>query len=318
MLFQLKEEMSGDTPGVRTLCPTRWTVCAESLNSIFANYEHILLLWETAVHEASNTEIKARIRGVWNQMQSFNFLFRIVLSEMVLHHTDKLSQTLQQPKLSSVEGHDMLTEITLQGLRTENDFELFWQKVEKIRIKFDTDEPLLARKRKTPRQFEEGIAPAEFAASPKNEYHRVFFECLDLAVMSIRNRFDQKSFKTFSNVEQLLFKACKGQNYEEELDFVWNFFTNDFTKVELAAELLSLRTLYVSEIADEEPSVDSIKIALLALSTMQRKLLGAIATLFQLLIISLVSRPSYTAGDGLHHRYVKRVYCECISGWGRD
>ncbi|KAL5505424.1 hypothetical protein EMCRGX_G006855 [Ephydatia muelleri] len=111
---------------------------------------------KTAVHEASNTEIKARIRGVWNQMQSFNFLFRIVLSEMVLHHTDKLSQTLQQPKLSSVEGHDMLTEITLQGLRTENDFELFWQKVEKIRIKFDTDEPLLARKRKTPRQFEEG------------------------------------------------------------------------------------------------------------------------------------------------------------------
>ena len=121
MLFQLKEEMSSDTPGVRTLCPTRWTVRVESLNSIPAKYEHILLLWETAVHEASNTvtEIKARICGVWSQMQSFNFLFCIVLSEMVLHHTDKLSQTLQQPKLSSVEGHDiaMLTVITLEGLR---------------------------------------------------------------------------------------------------------------------------------------------------------------------------------------------------------
>ena len=68
MLFQLREEMSIDTPGVRTLCPTRWTVHAESLNCILANYEHILLLWETAVHEASNTEIKARIRAVWSQM----------------------------------------------------------------------------------------------------------------------------------------------------------------------------------------------------------------------------------------------------------
>ena len=29
-------------------------------------------------------------------------------------------------------------------------------------------------------------------------------------------------------------------------------------------------------------------------------------------IISLVPRPSYTAAEGLHHRY------ECISGWGRD
>ena len=115
MLFQLKEEMGSDTPGVRTLCPTRWPVRAESLHSILANYEHILLLWETGVHETSNTEMKARIRGVWSRMQSFNFLFCIVLSEMVLRHTDKLSQTLQQPKLSSVEGHDiaMLTVKTL-------------------------------------------------------------------------------------------------------------------------------------------------------------------------------------------------------------
>ena len=140
--------MSSDTPGVRTLCPTRWTVCAESLHSILANYEHTLLLWETAVHEASNTEIKARICGVWSQMQSFNFLFCIVLSEMVLRHTDKLSQTLQQTKLSSVEGHDiaMLTVKTLEGFQTENDFDLFWQKVENMKIQFNTDEPLLARK----------------------------------------------------------------------------------------------------------------------------------------------------------------------------
>ena len=31
MLSQLKEEMGSDAPGVRTLCPTRWTVRAESL-----------------------------------------------------------------------------------------------------------------------------------------------------------------------------------------------------------------------------------------------------------------------------------------------
>eukprot|EP00731_Ephydatia_muelleri_P035846 Em0167g4a len=135
------------------------------------------------------------------------------------------------------------------------------------------------------KRFETGIAPAEFATSPKDEYRRVFFECFDLAVMSIRSRFDQKGFKTFSNVEQLLFKACKGQNYEEELDFVCNFFTNDFNKIELVAELLTLRTLYGTEVAaDEKPSVNSIKTALLALSTMQRKLLGAVVRLFQLFV----------------------------------
>ena len=53
--------------------------------------------------------------------------------------------------------------------------------------------------------------PAEFAVSLKDEYRQVYFEAFDLAGTSIRSRFDQKSFKTFSNVEQLLFKACRQQ-----------------------------------------------------------------------------------------------------------
>ena len=69
---------------------------------------------------------------------------------MILQHTDKLSQTLQQPKLSSVEGHEvaMLTVKTLQHLRTDENFHLFCQKVEKMRYQFDIAEPQLARKRK--------------------------------------------------------------------------------------------------------------------------------------------------------------------------
>ena len=35
---RLKETfLMGSTPGIRMLCPTRWTVCAESINSIIAN-----------------------------------------------------------------------------------------------------------------------------------------------------------------------------------------------------------------------------------------------------------------------------------------
>lgn len=48
MLHEL-EEIDSNALGVRTLCPTRWTVRAESLASIVANYENIQLLWETAV-----------------------------------------------------------------------------------------------------------------------------------------------------------------------------------------------------------------------------------------------------------------------------
>jgi len=286
MLRELKEEVGSDAPGIRTLCPTQWTVSAESLASISANYDNIQLLWESALRATTNTEIKARIQGVSRQMETFKFLFCLVLSEMILQHTDKLSQTLQQPKLSSVEGHGiaMLTVKTLEGLRTDENFELFWQKVGRAIERLEVEEPQLPRRRKVPRRFEQGSAPAESAGSPKEEYRRVYFEALDLAVISIRSRFDQKGFKTFSNVEQLLFKVCSGKSYTDELHEVCKFFYEDFDKEELKTELSTLHELYQS-VVDEDPSIDSIKAALLSLSTAQRVLLKAVCRLFQLLLI---------------------------------
>ena len=76
-IFQkLKESISTDkTPGVRVLCPTRWTVKANSLASVVANYETLQRTWKEAVTVVKDTETKARIRGVSAQMKTFEFLF---------------------------------------------------------------------------------------------------------------------------------------------------------------------------------------------------------------------------------------------------
>ena len=39
MLIKMQSELSPQTPGVKPLCPTRWTVRAESLRSLLLNYE---------------------------------------------------------------------------------------------------------------------------------------------------------------------------------------------------------------------------------------------------------------------------------------
>ena len=64
-----------------------------------------------------------------------------------------------------------------------------------------------------------------------------------------------------------------------------NFFYNDFTTEDLEAELSTLHNLYRSVSGEEVPSVDSIKTALLSLSTHQRTLLSSVCHLFQLLMI---------------------------------
>ena len=76
--------------------------------------------------------------------------FSLVLSEFILQRTDKLSQTLQQLELSSVERHIvvMLTVKTLEQIRTYENFCLFWKKVEIMKSHVDVNEPQLQVLRK--------------------------------------------------------------------------------------------------------------------------------------------------------------------------
>ncbi len=62
------------TTGVRVLCPTRWTVRADSLASIISNYGVLQTTWEEAVDVARDTETKARINGVsCSSNENFSF-----------------------------------------------------------------------------------------------------------------------------------------------------------------------------------------------------------------------------------------------------
>ena len=64
---------------------------------------------------------------------------------------------------------------------------------------------------------------------------------------SIRSRFNQKGFITFSKVEQLIFKACGGKCFDEELNEVCNFFYNDFNRDNLAAGAAPAQPLWGGE-----------------------------------------------------------------------
>lgn len=288
ILTRLKEEIGSDAPSIRTLCPTRWTVRAESLASIVANYKDLQGLWEEALMVTSDTEMKARIRGIASQMGTFQFLFGLLLSEMILRHTDKLSKTLQNPELSSTEGHEIaiLTVKTLQRVRLDSDFDLFWEKVELRRVQLDVGEPQLPRKRKLPKRYEQGNSEPEFHATAKALYRQTYFEVIDLAVSSITERFEQPGFRIYSKIEQLLFKACSGKDYESELSFVCNFYGQDLNKADLESQLKVLRTLYDEKTeSGDHPSIRSLKEVLQSLSPAQRGIVSMVCKAFQLLLV---------------------------------
>ncbi|KAL5516882.1 hypothetical protein EMCRGX_G002320 [Ephydatia muelleri] len=65
IFHRLKSELALSTPGFRTLCPTRWTVRAASLQSIIDSYYEVLdALWDKVKEAVTDLEVRARIIGV--------------------------------------------------------------------------------------------------------------------------------------------------------------------------------------------------------------------------------------------------------------
>lgn len=95
----LKKELAPDTPGLRVLCPTRWTVCAQSLESVLKNFTVLQELWVDCEDFVKEVDARARVNGVSAQMKSIDFLFGVILGELLLMHSDNLSRTLQHKYL---------------------------------------------------------------------------------------------------------------------------------------------------------------------------------------------------------------------------
>ena len=76
---KLKEQLAPDLPGFQTLCPTRWTVKASSLESVLNNYKVFQALWQEAQEVASDSESHTGITRVEFKMGTFPYLFGVLL-----------------------------------------------------------------------------------------------------------------------------------------------------------------------------------------------------------------------------------------------
>ena len=61
IFHKLKGEVSPQVPGIRTFCPTRWTVRAASLESIRLNYQALKATWEDVVRESDLNRLHAKL-----------------------------------------------------------------------------------------------------------------------------------------------------------------------------------------------------------------------------------------------------------------
>ena len=286
-LFEkLKSEISPSQPGFRTLCPTRWTVKAASLESVVINYTVLQQLWEEALNIATDSEARARIMGVQAQMDKFEYLFGLVLGECVLKHTDNLSKTLQSPSLSAAEGQRIaeLTCKTLERIRNDECYGFFGEKVLQLQEQLGVNEPAMPRRRKAPCRYEIGTGEGHFPGTPKQFFRQKYLEALDLVVNFIRQRFDQPGYGVYRHLQDLLLRAAKCEDYTTDFEFVVKFYGDDLHPSPLKAQLELFGTSFW-ELVSTNPTLRDITEYFKSLSPAARGSMSEVCTLLRILLV---------------------------------
>ena len=308
---EMKEEMEPGSPGIRTLCPTRWTVRADAMESIIKNYQVLQELWEKAADIIRDTETIARIWGVASQMSTFDFFFGLAFGEILLRHTDNLSKALQKP-CSASEGQIVadMTKWTLQGMRTDENFVLFWQKVNQMASTLEVSDPILPLKRKVPKRLEISSAPPGYCSEPKDHYRRIYFEGLDLLVQAIADRFDQPGYRTYLCLQELMLKAVKKEEFSNELTTVCHLYGSDLHAANLKMQLEMLS----DHISGNNIDIFDVKKYLQDLAPAVKALFSEVVLLMKLILVL----PATNATSERSFSAMRRVKSHLRSTMGQE
>ena len=281
MLLSLKQELSPSTPSVRPLCPTRWTVRAESLRSVIANYEVLQELMEEIIEEYRGiTEATSSAKGILSTMEKFSFLFGVVVSQLFFSITDKLSKAVQTKSICAFEATEYAS-VTLKCLeeeRSEDRFNCLWEDLMSKKTKFGVGEPVLPRTRRAPTRLDQNSSNSYYDESPKEMYRRIYYEIADKLKGEIERRYSSPAFALYTNVELILRKAATGESIPPEvLSEVFEHFGDDLQRDELTTELGMLKNAMVGAAY----SIDNMKEKI----RKYQELFPQISRLLQLLLV---------------------------------
>ena len=116
---------------------------------------------------------------------------------------------------------------------------------------------------------------------------------------TIQDHFDQPGYKTLQQLEILLAKAAREEEYPVELAFVLDRYGDDLVESSLKVQLESLTTAFIP--AAEKPTFTAVKTFIISLSPAQRSAMSEVCTVLKLImVISATNVMSKHSASALH------------------
>ena len=105
----------------------------------------------------------------------------------------------------------------------------------------------------------EETAAGYYPENPYDYYKPIYYEALDSIVNAIKDRFDQPTFKLFTQAGQLFLKAVGKQDVTDELKVLKIYFKGDYDIHSFTSELQILPTIFDCEPVNLEEVVNMLK-----------------------------------------------------------
>jgi hypothetical protein len=255
----VKKDTSPNAPGLRPLCPTRWTVRTGAIHSVLANYGSLLEAF-TEINSTSHDDYGRRAGGVLAQMEMFKIFFGLKLSFLIFSATEQVSVHLQRKDITLQEAlaSVKMANQHLQRQRSDAVYQEFYAKVVKC-SEDHTNPPSLPRYRRPPKKLDDGAAPTTFQ-TPEDMFRKTYFEVIDLVQQELMRRFDQKSLEVPILVENLLLKAANWDG-KEELEInakIADFYNNDIDVRKLKRQMYMLPELVQQQTSHSVKKVTNV------------------------------------------------------------
>ena len=233
----ISQQNSLSTAGIRTLCPTRWTMRSGAMQAIISNYEELQDKMKASSH--GSDDCSRRANGIMALMERFSTYFGLKLSILIISITEQMSIHLQSKERSVEDGYFVVDTYlkSLKKLRSDTEFKKFFDTVKQDCVDI-CDPPTLPRRRQISRSIDTGSSQHEFT-SVDEFYRKEYFEVIDNVTGLLENRFQQEGFLLMRKMERLLLDSANSREVVIA-DEIKNLYSADidFDKLSLQLKLL--------------------------------------------------------------------------------
>ena len=175
-------------------------------------------VWENGIPTTTDTDMKPRMIGAQTTMQKLSFLFGCLVGAKILSQTDILNKMLQSPELCAAEAYKCADEVvkTLKKEGYEEEFNLFWRKVEEKKSILEVGEYELPRKRRHPKRMTDCYGycnqPDQDFTTEKDMFRAYYYQCYDFVTNAMEKRLDQPDYKMYGTMESIVTNALSGKS----------------------------------------------------------------------------------------------------------